>query len=235
MKENKKTYVLVEGLSINDLHRMYNRDRDKIQTTVKKLAGARIKALRQRFITKDGLTSIQATVKSGQGNWEYNLVIKVNPEKQSYRWHSFTVIDDPTRPRKKQVLWWDMIHIDDGGKFWCSLFVKQHALERYYQRSRKEDFPGIKEAMNYIFLNEMTFVDGDCCSAIKIYNGNISLSVRTGQFLAYTYTDSFILDRTKPILINTFVGNDEIDKRGEFYQFRNRTRQEDLISGEDAW
>lgn len=212
-----KGFILVEGLTIKDLVRAYNRDRTKIERVTEKMGTSRIKALRQGIIKEGrGFENMTAKVKSEKGNWEYNIVVKVSPGEFKYYFCSFTIIDDPVRPKKREIIIWEMLSRDrNGNTVRTPIIYKQHALERYYQRHLGEEFPGIKEAATYIIMNELIIneIGKDISGSPGItMKQHVSLAVRSGQFLAYKNEDEELIDRDKPLIVNTFVGNKEIEE-----------------------
>lgn len=225
-----KGFILVEGQNIKDLVRAYNRDSARIDSVAKRLACDRIKALRQGRIKKEGFDVIYATVKSEKGNWDYNLVLKVVPQDFKYYLYTFTIIDDPVRPKKREIILWETMIKDGEGDTKCPMIIKQHALERYYQRQLGEEFPGIKEASRYIVANELIIenqVNDLAMSSGVVQDRDVSLAVRSGQFLAYTKEEGRF-DKTKPMIFNTFVSHREIEEGQRSNQIMNRNLQEKI-------
>jgi hypothetical protein len=119
---------------------------------------------------------------------------------------------------------------DRYGDTKCPIIIKQHALERYYQRQLGEEFPGIKEASRYIVANELIIenqVNDLSMSSGVVQDRNVSFAVRSGQFLAYTKEEGRF-DKTKPMIFNTFVSHREIEEGQRSNQIMNRNLQEKI-------
>jgi len=218
-----KGFILVEGQNIKDLVRSYNRDRNRIDCLARKIGTDRIKAIRQRRIKNDGFDIIYGTLKSEKGNWDYNLIVKVIPKSFKYFVYSFTIIDDPIRPKKREIILWECTIQDSKNETTrCPIIIKQHALERYYQRHLKEEFTTIKEAARYFISNELILetVKDMAVSPGVVQKNNVSLAVKSGQLLAYT-RENGVYNKTKPTIFNTFVSNIEIEKEQRENQIIN--------------
>ena len=70
-------YILLDNLKIKDLSKIYNREREKLLKRVQKLAKERVKALKYRYIRKEGFDIIRTSMRSEYGNWSYNLIIRL--------------------------------------------------------------------------------------------------------------------------------------------------------------
>ena len=220
-----KGFILVEGLKIKDLLRAYNRDRDRINNRACKLAKSRGRALKQGLIKKEGFDTLFSKIKSEKGDWEYNLVVKIAPETLKYYYCSFTIIDDPIRPKKREIIIWEMESKDISGNIAKTpVIYKQHALERYYKRARGEEFPGILEATREIIKNELLAYDISDTSWTPgmTMGSNVSLAVPSGLFLAYKKEEEELLDRDVPLIMNTFIGKKEIEQGDREYQVKNK-------------
>ncbi len=221
-------YTLVEGQNIRDLTRSYNRDRSRLENFIWKLGKTRLTALKQGRIKKEGFNIVYGSLKSERGNWSYDVIIKVVPEKGGIVFNTFSIIDDPIRSNKKEVILWDITMRGKIDNTRIPIIIKQHALERYYQRARGEDFPGIKEATYEILLHELPIsFSSDSIRTITVSEDSVSLSTRSGLFLAYT-RQTGKLDQVNPTIFNTFISHREIDERQKSDQIKNRLIQDRL-------
>ena len=219
-------YILLDNLKIKDLSKIYNREREKLLKRVQKLAKERVKALKYRYIKNEGFDIIRTSMRSEYGDWSYNLIIRLFSDDHLYQ--IYTVINDQSRLRKKTVILWGILtkdSLDSSGFRFTHVMIKQHALERYYERSLKEDFPGIEQAIERFLINEVLIDPGDN-DGIDIVTSvdrdrNICLGLKSGQLLAYS-TKEMGFDPENPIVYNTFVSDFEINAQNRKNQLETR-------------
>lgn len=231
-------YILLDNLNLKEFSKIYNREREKILKKVQKLAKERVKALKYRYIRKEGFDIIRTSIKSEYGNWYYKLMIRIFSD--NYLFQGYTIIDDQNRLRKKTIILWGILTRDslDSDKFrFTPVLIKQHALERYYERSLKENFPGIEQAIDKFLINEILNDPGkndgiDIVTSVD-QDKNICLGLRSGQLLAYS-TKEMGFDSENPIVYNTFISNFEIDAQNRRNQVETRKcsllLQQDLVT-----
>ena len=219
-------YILLDNLKIKDLSKIYNREREKLLKRVQRLAKERVKALKYRYIKNEGFDIIRTSMRSEYGDWSYNLIIRLFSDDHLYQ--IYTVINDQSRLRKKTVILWGILtrdSLDSSGFQFTHVMIKQHALERYYERSLKEDFPGIEQAIERFLINEVLIDPGDN-DGIDIVTSvdrdrNICLGLKSGQLLAYS-TKEMGFDPENPIVYNTFVSDFEINAQNRKNQLETR-------------